>query len=74
MHAMAAPGSHVVICIHERPDPPEEVLQFAGRLALRNSRSEARTVSVALLSDLYKPEDVGPGVWKRRKEFSLEVR
>lgn len=77
LHAMAARGSHVVLCIHKngegQTDPTEDVIQYAARIALENSHSQARTVSIALLSDVYKPEGSGIGVWKTSRRTCVEV-
>lgn len=73
MHAMAARGSHVILCIHDRTEPDEEILQFAARIALEHSHSQARTVSVSLLRDVFKPEGSGTGIWKTTKSVSIEV-
>ena len=73
LHAMAARGSHVVLCVHNRPEPPDVVIQYAAGIALRFSKSEAKTVSIALLKDLFKPEDVSIGVWMTKKSASVEV-
>lgn len=73
LHAMAARGSHVVLCVHGREDPPEAVLQYAAKLALENSHSQARTVSISLLRDLFKPDEGKIGVWKSSRQESLEA-
>jgi predicted ribosome quality control (RQC) complex YloA/Tae2 family protein len=73
LHAMAARGSHVILCVHERPDPPEEVITYAAKLALEHSHSQARTVSVSLLRDVFKPEGSGIGIWKTSRSMSVEV-
>jgi predicted ribosome quality control (RQC) complex YloA/Tae2 family protein len=73
MHAMAARGSHVVLCSHAKEEPSEEVIQYAAGLALKNSHSEALTVSVALLKDVYKPEGYGIGVFKPSKSASVDL-
>lgn len=73
LHAMAARGSHVILCLYNRPEPPEEVLQYAARKALEHSHSQARTVSVSLLRDVFKPEGSGIGIFKTSKSISIEV-
>lgn len=73
LHAMAARGSHVILCLHERPEPGEDVIQYAAALALEHSHSQARTVSVSLLRDVFKPDDSGVGIWKTSKSMSVEV-
>lgn len=73
MHAMASRGSHVIVCVHGLPEPDEHVIQYAARLALHHSHSEARTVSVSLLRDVFKPEDGGPGVFKTTRPTAVEV-
>lgn len=73
MHAMAARGSHVILCLHDRPEPPEDIIQFAARLALEHSHSQARTVSISLLRDVFKPEGSGIGIWKTSRSMSVEV-
>lgn len=73
MHAMAARGSHVVLCSHSHEEPGEDVIQYAAKLALKNSHSEARTVSVAYLRDVYKPDGYGIGVFKPGKSAPLDV-
>jgi predicted ribosome quality control (RQC) complex YloA/Tae2 family protein len=73
MHAMAARGSHVILCLFERPEPSEEVIRYAAGLALEHSHSQARTVSVSLLRDVFKPEGSGVGIWKTSRSMSVEV-
>ena len=73
LHAMASRGSHVVLCLHGVNNPSDDVLQYAAALALKFSRSEARTVSVSLLRDVFKPDNAGPGIWKTRRPILLEV-
>ena len=73
MHAMAARGSHVVLCLHGRPEPSSEVLAYAAGLALRHSHSETRTVSVSLIRDVVKPDGAGIGVWKSTRVERIEV-
>ena len=73
LHAMASRGSHVVLCTHEHPSPSDDVLQYAAALALKFSHSEARTVSVSLLRDVFKPDNAGPGIWKTRRPILVEV-
>lgn len=75
MHAMAARGSHVVLCLSSNSsDPAEEILQYAAKIALKHSHSEARTVSVALLKDVQKKDGFGVGVFKPIKSMTLEVQ
>ncbi len=73
MHATASRGSHVVLCVHDKVEPSEPVLSYAAGLALSHSHSEARTVSVSLLKDVFKPEEAGLGVWKTSRSYSMEV-
>ena len=73
LHAMAARGSHVILCLHERPEPSPDIIQFAARLALEHSHSQARTVSISLLKDLFKPEGSGVGIFKPSRSMSVEV-
>lgn len=72
-HAMAARGSHVVLCIHGRPEPSNDVILFTAALALKNSHSLARTVSVSLLRDVFKPEEHMTGVFRSSRSTSIEV-
>ena len=72
-HAMAARGSHIILCQHEKGKPSDDVIQYAAALALKFSHSEARTVSVSLLRDVFKPDDAGPGIWKTRRPILVEV-
>jgi predicted ribosome quality control (RQC) complex YloA/Tae2 family protein len=73
LHAMAARGSHVILCLHEKTNPGDDVIQFAARLALKYSHSESTTVSVSLLRDVFKPDNAGPGIWKTRRPGLVEV-
>jgi hypothetical protein len=72
-HAMAARGSHVILCLYNLPEPTEDVLQYAAKLALDHSHSQARTVMVSLLRDVFKPEDAGIGIWKTSRNETVEV-
>lgn len=73
LHAMAARGSHVILCIQGCPEPDPSVVQYAAKLALEHSHSQARTVSVSLLKDVFKPHESGIGIWKTRRSMSVEV-
>lgn len=73
MHATASRGSHVILCTNDKIEPPESVISYAAALALSHSHSEARTVSISLLKDVFKPEDAGLGVWKTARSYSMEV-
>ncbi len=73
MHATASRGSHVILCVQDKDSPPELVLAYASSLALSHSHSEARTVSVSLLKDVFKPDEAGLGVWKTSRSYSMEV-
>lgn len=72
-HALAAPGSHVILCVDGHPNPSEDVLAYAAALALKFSHSEARSVSASVLRDVFKPDDAGPGIWKTRRPIPMEV-
>ena len=72
-HAVAARGSHVILCLHDRPEPDETIIQYAAKLALKHSHSQAATVSVSLLRDVFKPDGAGIGVWKSSRMTSVEV-
>jgi len=73
MHAMAAKGSHLVLCRHQKQDPSSDVLQFAAQLALKYSHSQARSVSVALLKDVSKEDHLAIGIFKVHDPMTLEV-
>ena len=73
LHAMASRGSHVVLCLNGKSNPGDHVLQYAAALALKFSHSEARTVSVSLLRDVFKPDNAGPGIWKTKRPILVEV-
>lgn len=73
MHALAARGSHVVICLAGQAQAPDTVVQYAGQLALKNSHSEGRTVKISRLEKVFKPEGGGPGVWKTSQSTTLEI-
>lgn len=73
MHALAARGGHVILCLKNKPDPSEDVIQYAAKIALKNSHSEARTVCVAILKDVHKPEGGGVGVWRTSRPKTVEV-
>src|SRR5579863_8912316 len=73
LHAMAARGAHVILCTFQKLEPDTETLQQAAKLALKNSHSQARTVSISLLKDVFKPHESGIGIWKTRRAMSIEV-
>ena len=73
LHAMASRGSHVILCCFAKGNPTDDVLQYAASLALKFSHSEARTVSVSILRDVFKPENAGVGIWKTRRPILVEV-
>lgn len=70
MHALAARGSHLILCVNQKPEPPHEVLSHAAFLALKYSKSEARTVNVAYLKDLV---NFSTGVYKPSRSTTMEV-
>lgn len=72
-HALAAPGSHVILCHQGRLKPTDDVLRYAASLALKFSHSEARSVSASVLRDVFKPDDAGLGIWKTRRPILIEV-
>jgi predicted ribosome quality control (RQC) complex YloA/Tae2 family protein len=72
LHAMAARGSHVILCTNGKSDVSEDVIQYAAALALKNSHSQARTVSMSFLKNLEKIDDQ-PGLWKSKRSVSVEV-
>lgn len=70
-HALGAGGSHVIMCIHEKLEPNEQIIHQAGKLALEYSRSRGTTIRIARLEQLEKPLDSGPGVW-HAKHFAVQ--
>lgn len=73
MHATAAAGSHLILCLNGKSNPGDHVLQYAASLAIKFSHSESSTVSVSLLRDVFKPDNAGPGVWKTKRPILVEV-
>ena len=78
MHAVAARGAHVVLCLDGRNDVPEEVLQYAGEITIRYSKTEGRAIKVARLEKVFKPptDDRHPnnkGQWITDHETIIEV-
>lgn len=73
MHALAARGSHVILCLEGQDKAPDTVVQFAGRLAIDNSHSEGRTIKISRLEKVFKPEGGGQGVWKTSQTTTLEI-
>jgi len=71
-HAMAARGSHVILCVEGKPAVDESVIQYAAALALKNSHSQARTVSMSFLKNLEKIDEQ-PGLWKSKRSVPVEV-
>lgn len=70
LHALAAGGSHVILCLDGCDSVPDEVIKQAAKLALEYSRSRGTTVRLARLETLFKPEGAGTGVW-RAKHFTV---
>lgn len=76
LHAKGCPGSHVVLHHPEASDPPKEVMQAAGRLALQYSKAKSTgkgTVSVARICDVQKQRGAPAGQVQLRKSKTISV-
>lgn len=73
LHALAAGGSHVILCVDGKDPVPDEVIKQAAKLALEYSRSRGTTVRLARLETLFKPEGAGAGVWRAKHFTTLEA-
>lgn len=73
MHADGARGSHVILCVSGKPAPADEIIKFAAGKALKFSKSECSSVRYAHVSDLFKPDKAGPGVWKTRRYLQIDL-
>lgn len=74
LHALAAGGSHVILCLAGREtEVPDDVIKKAGKLALEYSRSRGTTVRIARVEKLSKPEGAGAGVWRASQFTTLEA-
>ena len=73
-HALGAKGSHVILChgaVHE--NFTDGAIRKAGQLALRFSRSQARSVLYARLNNVVKTADSGLGVFHPTKTTQIDV-
>ena len=72
-HAISGRGSHVVLCIQDRPEPVDAVVVAVARICLDYSKTEFNEVRYAKLSDVYKPDGAGPGIWHTKLKTTIEV-
>lgn len=73
-HALGAKGSHVILCHQgDRTRYTDQVILYAATLALRNSRSELRSVNMARLEDLMRSKDGSVGMFWSNKTTQIEV-
>lgn len=72
-HIEEGGGSHVVLCVDGKPEPPDEVVHFAATLAKRFSKSESMKIRYANLEDVFKPQGAAFGVWKSKITAILDL-
>ncbi len=74
LHAVGAKGSHVILCCGgKRLEFTDEAIQHAGAMALRYSRSNARSVWLTRLENVVKPKNSSPGVFFPSKQVLIEI-
>ena len=77
LHVAGSPGSHVVLHHAGDRDPPRAVLEAAGQLAVRYSKSKnakQASVTVARICDLQKPRGAPAGQVTVRRHKTLRIR
>lgn len=72
-HIEEGGGSHVVLCLEGKQEPPEAVLLHAAGLAKRFSKSDSMKVRYSYLENVFKPVGCGIGIWKTRVTALLEL-
>lgn len=76
MHASGGKGAHVILCT-SGADGSQDVyvkaLKYAGSLAIRFSKTSSKKVTYALLADVFKPQNGGPGIFRTWKTQYLEM-
>ena len=70
-HAFHDKGPNVILCCDGKELPPEIVLRRAAGLAVR--KGAHASVSVAPLSDVYKPAQNVIGIWKTWRRETIEI-
>lgn len=73
LHAWGARGSYVILCKKDHPGFSDDMIRFAAETALKHSKSELKAVSYGYLSDLAKPENVPPGVFRWVRVAQIEL-
>lgn len=74
LHAAGAKGSCVILChCGKEREFTDDSIQFAGALALKHSRSQARLVIFARLSDVIKMPRSSAGVFLSTKRVQIEI-
>jgi predicted ribosome quality control (RQC) complex YloA/Tae2 family protein len=74
-HALGAKGSHVILCHSgsDESDFSDAAIRRAAELALKFSRSQARSVLYARLENVAKPPTGGVGVFHPTKTTQLDL-
>ncbi len=76
LHASGGKGAHVILCTNgcnDNPDLYVKALKYAGSLALRFSKASSKKVAYAILADVFKPQNGGPGIFRTWKTQYLEM-
>lgn len=74
LHAMGARGSHVVLCHGGKiAEFTDESIRRAGQIALRYSRSMARSVIFTRLTNVTKLPNASPGVFMPTQQVQIEI-
>jgi predicted ribosome quality control (RQC) complex YloA/Tae2 family protein len=75
LHAFGASGAHVILCANGTGDVfdlPSK--RYAASLALKFSDRSSKTISVAPLEDVYKPQHSRVGVFRTWRQETISIQ
>lgn len=76
-HVEGYPGSHTILRVSGKKDPPPESLLEAGELAVQYSKlkdATKATLHIAPIKNVHKPKDAKPGLVYVNKGKTLQLR
>jgi len=76
-HVEGHPGSHTILCVNGRKDPPQESLLEAGELAVQFSKLKdayKATLHITPIKHVHKPKGAKPGLVYVNKGKTLQLR
>jgi predicted ribosome quality control (RQC) complex YloA/Tae2 family protein len=74
LHALGASGAHVILCVNGSSDVFDvPSRRYAASLALKFSDRSSRTISIAPLEDVYKPQNSRSGVFRTWRSETIVI-